>query len=286
MRMVNKSVVKYIIAAFSLVFLILSLWAAYLFRRAEGSVPILNYHQVNNSREVNSLTVNNRDFAKQMNYLVDNGYHTVTLDEVLSSWERGTELPTKPVVITFDDGYADNYEWAFPILKHYNLKATIFLVSDYMDRFDNYLTWANVKEMQESGLISFESHTLSHEELTKLSPGDIEHQLRGSAEALKWRLKKPTHFLAYPCGSYNDDVIRLVKENGYRGAFTVKYGLAAPKDSFFALDRIPVFGGMPRSMIRFKLRLALAPLIEPLSDLKTNLEKGSFPWLSNLIWLP
>jgi len=62
--------------------------------------------------------------------------------------------------------------------------------------------------------------------------------------------------------------------------------LAAQKDSFFALDRIPVFGGMPRSMIRFKLRLALAPLIEPLSDLKTNLEKGSFPWLSNLIWLP
>ena len=277
---------KFVLPMAAVVFLLAAITIGYLFQRAENTVPVLNYHQVNNSRIISPLTVTNRDFAKQMQYLADNGYHTVTVDELILAWEQGAELPDKPVVITFDDGYVDNYEWAYPILKHYNFKATIFLVSDFMDRFDNYLTWDNVKTMHESGLIDFESHTLSHEELTKLKPEEIRHQLTGSRKALEWRLKKPVHCLAYPCGSYNEEVLRLMNETGYKAAFTVNYGLAGSNEPRLALNRIPVFGGMAHGMLRFKLRLAFAPVIAPLSDLKADLQKGGMPWLAELIYLP
>ena len=163
----------------------------YRMHAADRAVPVLNYHQIND-RDENSLTVHTDQFEEEMKYLVDNGYHTITPEEMLDAWENGTPLPDKPVILTFDDGYVDNYKNAFPILQKYNLKATIFLISDFMGTYPNYMTWGEVDEMQQSGLIDFESHTLSHPELDKIPASEIWTQLSASKQALEWRLGKPS----------------------------------------------------------------------------------------------
>ena len=134
--------------AVSLLFLLIG---CVLMRSAPG-VPVLNYHQVE-EKNGNPLTLWPDQFETQMSYLADEGYTTITIDEMMDALENGTPLPDKPVIITFDDGYADNYEYAYPILKKYGFKATIFLIYDFTNAYPNYLTWDQNNEMKESGLI-------------------------------------------------------------------------------------------------------------------------------------
>ena len=202
--------------AICLLLIIAMFCAAWPYR---SGIPVLNYHQINDSAH-NALTVNSKQFEAQMKYLTDEGYHTITPYELSEAMENGSPLPEKPVVITFDDGYLDNYNNAFPILKKYNMKATIFLISDYVGVYPNYLTWDKALEMQEHQ-IDLESHTLNHVELTKTGSADETlHQLIDSRRAIEWHLQKKVEFLAYPCGSYNAEVEELVKQAGYRAAFT------------------------------------------------------------------
>lgn len=272
-----------LLAAFGL---LLAGTLTFLWQKASDSVPVLNYHQINDT-EKNPLTVDTEQFERQMEYLAEEGYHAITPGEMIDCWETGAELPSNPVIITFDDGYLDNYRNAFPILQKYGMKATIFLISDYVSTYPNYLTWDNAKEMQESGLINFESHTLSHVELTETdSAEETRHQLHDSQEALEYHLQKPVRFIAYPCGSYDEEVERLTKDANYRAAFTVNYGLAAPDEQRFVLDRIPIFGCNQHTFLRFKLRLTLAPLFSPLSTWKKDLQNNGHPWLASLIWIP
>lgn len=272
-----------LLAAFGL---LLAGTLTFLWQKASDSVPVLNYHQINDT-EKNPLTVDTEQFERQMEYLAEEGYHAITPGEMIDCWETGAELPSNPVIITFDDGYLDNYRNAFPILQKYGMKATIFLISDYVSTYPNYLTWDNAKEMQESGLINFESHTLSHVELTETdSAEETRHQLHDSQEALEYHLQKPVRFIAYPCGSYDEEVERLTKDANYRAAFTVNYGLAAPDEQRFVLDRIPIFGCNQHTFLRFKLRLTLAPLFSPLSTWKKDLQNNGHSWLASLIWIP
>ena len=259
---------------------------AWFFHGMDAAVPVLNYHQINDTAH-NSLTVSTEQFEAQMRYLSENGYHSITPAEMLDAWENGAELPDKPVIITFDDGYADNYENAFPILEKYRLCATIFLISDYVGTYPNYVTWEQAKHMQESGLIRLESHTLSHATLTELtSSKDIRHQLSGSKQAIEYHLGNQVQFIAYPCGAYTQEITDLTQAAGYRAAFTVNYGWADPGDRHFILDRVPVFGGNRHTFLRFKLRLAYAPLIAPLSRLRDKLYTGGHTAMANLILIP
>lgn len=258
---------------------------AYRMHTADRAVPVLNYHQIND-RDQNSLTVQTAQFEEEMQYLVDNGYHAITPEEMLDAWENGTPLPEKPVIITFDDGYVDNYKNAFPILQKYNLKATIFLISDFMGTYPNYMTWGEVEEMQQSGLIDFESHTLSHPELDKIPADEVWTQLSASKQALEWRLNKPIRFIAYPCGSYDQELERMTKEAGYRAAFTVHYGLASPSENPFVLDRVPIFGCTTHQFLRCRLRLEYAPIFAPLDALSRSLVKDGHTILAKFVPAP
>ena len=202
--------IKRILLFLLIIFLAVLGLCAYRMHSATRAVPVLNYHQIND-RDENSLTVHTDEFDEQMKYLSDNGYHTITPEEMMDAWENGTPLPEKPVILTFDDGYVDNYKTAYPILEKYNLKGTIFLISDFIGTYPNYMTWAQVDEMQQSGLIDFESHTLSHPELDKIPADQVWHQLDSSKKALEWRLGKPINFIAYPCGSYDEELERMTK---------------------------------------------------------------------------
>lgn len=250
-----------------------------------NSIPVLSYHQIND-KDLNPLTVSTSEFDAQMKYLSENGYHTISPAQLISHLEDDAPLPDKPIVITFDDGYKDNYQNAFPILQKYHQNATIFLISDYVNNYEKYLTWEQINEMQQYG-IDFESHTLSHMVLTEAKSDDeLNAQLVKSKEALEWRLGKKIEYIAYPCGNYNRHIIELTKAAGYKGAFTVNFGRSKVGDPVYALDRVPVFGCNSHTYLRFRLRLKCTQIFAPLQTFKTNLIQNNHPFLARLIWVP
>lgn len=206
---------------------------------SEGpKILVLNYHQVQNSH--NSLAVPPADFDAQMNYLSSHGYVSITPEELYSGLSGELELPKKPVLITFDDGYADNYTNAFPILQYYGMRATIFVIPAFVGKYNNYLTWDELREMEDGG-ITIESHTMNHYKLEELPDDEIRSELLNSKQILEENLGHPVEFLAYPTGTYNLHIAGIAKEVGYKGAFTIKYGNVDLGSNFYALERVPIF---------------------------------------------
>lgn len=220
---------------------------------SEGpKILVLNYHQVQN--RANSLAIPPADFEAQMNYLSSHGYVTITPDELYSGLNGELELPKKPVLITFDDGYADNYANAFPILKYYGMRATIFVIPAFVGVYKNYLTWDELREMADNG-ISIESHTMNHFKLEELPDDDIRSELLNSKQILEEKLGYDVEFLAYPTGTYNLHIAGIAKEVGYKGAFTIKYGNVDLGSNFYALERVPIFNSAEHTMKDFYERI-------------------------------
>ncbi|MBO4779456.1 MAG: polysaccharide deacetylase family protein [Selenomonadaceae bacterium] len=219
----------------------------------EGSkILVLNYHQVDNKSSY--LSVPPSDFEAQMKFLVDSGCITITPDELYAGLRGEIELPPKPVLITFDDGYLDNYINAFPILKKYGLHATIFIIPAFTSVYPNYMTWEQLKEMEANG-ITIESHTMNHTKLEELPDDEIRSELINSKNILEENLGHPVEFLAYPTGTYNLHIAGIAQDIGYKGAFTIKYGIVDRGSNFFALERVPIFHS-PTTMKDFYERIA------------------------------
>ena len=217
-------------------------------------VPVLNYHQVNNKFNT-VLTMKPADFEQQIKYLHDNDYHAITLEQ-FDAYMRGEgDLPDRPVLITFDDGYVDNYEDAYPILKKYHMRGTIFLIINLVGT-PGYLTWDQVHEMAADGM-EFGSHTMSHKPLTSFDRQGARYELQASKAAIEKATGKPCEFIAFPEGKYNDMVMEETKEAGYRYAFTVNTGRDFPWDDPYDLDRVPLFEG-PISFNHFRFRLTFS----------------------------
>ena len=202
------------------------------------AVLILNYHMV--KPEFSSLAIDPEDFEQQLVYLQNHGYTTISPSELYAAIEGREALPKNPVLITFDDGYKDNYTIAFPLLKKYHMKATIFVVTNLIGTNANYFTWDEAREMEKSG-ISIESHTATHRSLTDLSDDDIIRELVGSREKAESELGHPVEYIAYPTGTYNLHIAKLVREAGYKAAFTIKYSNVDYNSNIYALERVPVF---------------------------------------------
>jgi len=180
-------------------------------------VPILYYHCVSDKIfGLEELFVSPGEFAKQMKFLQDNNYNVITfadLDKIASI--------KNPVLITFDDGYENNYLEAYPILKKYGFPATIFINTNSLNQ-KNKLKESQVKKMRD--LISFQSHTLSHANLTQLSNSALESELSASKKVLERLTGQKVNVLAYPHGAYNKRVIFAAKKY-YQYAVTNKGGL-------------------------------------------------------------
>ena len=127
------------------------------------AVLVLNYHKIANEHK--SLSVTLDDFEQHMKWLQEYGFTCITPGQLYDFVANGAELPEKPVLITFDDGYKDNYTNAFPIMKKYGMKCTIFVVTGFLGVYDNYLTWDQAKELLDAGF-NIESHTYSHKSMT------------------------------------------------------------------------------------------------------------------------
>ena len=151
-----------------------------------------------------ALFVRPSEFEAHLTLLNDLGYEYLFAEE----W-RITETPS--VIITLDDGYKDNYTNMFPILKAHGAKATIFLVSNLVNT-DGYLTSAQIKEMSDSGLVSFQCHTANHVDLAHMSEDGVRSEFTESVSFIEAITGKPVRALAYPAGSYNDTVLSVVPE--------------------------------------------------------------------------
>ncbi len=205
---------------------------------AQGpKILVLNYHQVANS--FNPLAILPNDFSEQMSYLINNGYIPITPEELDAGLAGELELPPKPVLITFDDGYADNYNNAYPILRSLGIRATIFVIPAFVGK-KNYLTWEQISEMSQNG-ISIESHTMNHYKLEELPDDEIRSELLNSKFALEEHLGTAVNYLAYPTGTYNLHIAGIAAEVGYKGAYTIKYGGVDLGSNMYALERIPIF---------------------------------------------
>lgn len=206
-------------------------------------VPILMYHHLDDlpptATELQlTWTVAPRNFGAQMNWLAQRGFQTITLAQLIAHLKRGQPLPSKPIVISFDDGWAEGYSVAFPVLKKHNFVGTFFVYTDPLDR-PQYLTWAQLQEMSAAGM-DIQAHTLSHPHLRALPADAAAREIAESKRILEKRLGKPVVAFAYPFGEYDSAVIEMVKRAGYESAVTLAPGYHQRADELFTLHRIRV----------------------------------------------
>ncbi|MGE8205757.1 polysaccharide deacetylase family protein [Heyndrickxia sp. NPDC080065] len=205
-----------------------------------AKIPILMYHSISSG---NSLRVPKEEFRAHMKWLKDNGYYTLSPEEAYLVLTQN-KIPTeKTVWITFDDGYEDNYTEAYPILKEYGLKASIFMIGKLIDK-NNHLTTNQMLEMS-TNEISIESHTYSHLELNSLTPSQQMEEMKRSKELFDHMLDQETSILCYPVGQYNEETLKLAEETGYKMALTTEPGAASSDQGLYALHRIRISPGMP-----------------------------------------
>jgi peptidoglycan/xylan/chitin deacetylase (PgdA/CDA1 family) len=205
------------------------------------TVPILMYHSVNPKieKERKNLIVTAELFERQMRFLKKYHYNVVPLESLLPLLKEKKKIPPKTVVITFDDGYKDNYTYAFPILKKYGLAATIFIIVQEVGRpLDDRLSWNEIKQMRDSGLISFGSHAVGPDPLYKMkTEQELRRQIFDSKKILEEKLGREVFAFSYPEGMFDEHIRDLVKEAGYKMAVATNPGKKYANDDLFALKR-------------------------------------------------
>ena len=217
-------------------------------------MPILYYHSVLPDAEVatpNEVTISPEKLREELMLVKELGYTTLTMSEFTAYINDNQPIPEKSILITFDDGYTDNYAHAFPILKELNMKATIFMIASQVDS-GYYMSAAQLREMSDYG-IDIESHTDNHVYLDTLSYDQQLKELKDSKEKLEKILGKEVTSIAYPYGNYNEDTKKAAIAAGYTFGFTTNKGLAKRINNKVELNRIYVSSNY--SLELFKERL-------------------------------
>lgn len=200
-------------------------------------VPILMYHEVVPTSENVLNIVSPQSFRQQMSYLKQKRFRVISFEDLVDSLERKRDFSRRSVVITFDDGMENLYHHAFPVLKEFNLPAIIFMPSAMMGQA-GYLSYEQMLEMQQSGLISFGSHTRDQVYLPELSEEEQDYQIYASQDDLQDALGVEIHFFAYPAGGFTEVTKELLKESGYRAAVTTNRGFDRQQKDLYELKRV------------------------------------------------
>lgn len=222
-----------------------------VYRHWSREVPVLMYHRVQ-ILPGDRLSVPPEAFARQLAYLQERGFHTISLDSLCTHLAQGAPLPTRPVVITFDDAYEDNFTNALPALRQYGMTATVFAISDWVGRENDWeqyrgkpscrtMSWEQLRAWRQAGM-AVGSHTVSHSSLSRLSDEGIRHELVDSKRTLEEQLGASVDFLCYPYGDFDSRVISEAEQTGYHGALAIFEGTSAWRNPRFALRRIPITG--------------------------------------------
>lgn len=218
------------------VFLVIIIGGFLLWLPGHYVVPIIMYHQVTYTDRPQTNWVSPENFEWQMAYLKDHGYNVIRLHELVEAIEEGRSLPRKTAVITFDDGYENNYTQAFKILKKYHFPAIIFVPSDRVNT-EHYLTWEQIKEMIAAG-IDIGSHTRTEAYLPDLMVERQRNEIQASKDILEQNLGITVEYFAYPIGGFSDGIKEIVKNAGYKAACTTNRGYDRFNKDLYELNRI------------------------------------------------
>lgn len=217
------------------------------------TTPILMYHNISYGEGSSFVTPEN--FVKQMEYIKRNGYDVITLDELVRSIKDKRRLKRNKVVITLDDGYQDNFEYAYPVFKKFGFPAMIFLPTDYMGK-KRHLNWGQIRLMSKDK-ISFGGHTKTHLYLGSENNDKIlREEIAGSKKAIEQEVGAPADYFCYPIGGFNARVKEIVKEAGYKGACTTNRGFARMNRDVYEIKRIKVTNSDMTKPFSFWLKLS------------------------------
>jgi peptidoglycan/xylan/chitin deacetylase (PgdA/CDA1 family) len=213
----------------------------YLFLESRYSVPILMYHNIDTNGKNSSLSVSPENFKDQMEFLSRYNYNVISLSELCRAKAEGERLPHNTVVLTFDDGYADNYYSAWPVLKKYNFPATIFVIVNSIGE-EGYLTYPQIREMVSSDIVEIGSHSLGGDYLPSKALAVLEQEIGQSKRTLDAQLNKEIEFFSYPIGGFIPEMQEMLKKYGYKAACTTNKGRTKThlNNEIFALKRIKV----------------------------------------------
>ena len=241
--------------AIKIFFALTLLFAAVFFSLPEPKgFPILEYHNVTNDTETFSLTYNvpPEEFSAQLDYLSQNGYTTITLQDFMRAAHGKGELPEKPIVLTFDDGYENNYTEMLPILEAHGMKAVVYVIANNIGK-EGYLSFEQLRDMQKRG-IEIGSHTADHIPLSTFDDDMVRYEIRDSKLLMEWNGLETIYSLSYPNGDYKKSYEKILREENYLTAVTGDAGLNNFETNPYFLQRVhvrnPHFG-----ILEFKWRL-------------------------------
>jgi peptidoglycan/xylan/chitin deacetylase (PgdA/CDA1 family) len=232
----------------SLFIIIITTWSFYFFyMRPRYTVPVLMYHSIANVPE-STLSVTLENFKKQMQYLEDKGYSVISLEELVDMILVGEKFSRKEVVLTFDDGFEDNYIKAFPVLSKHDMPAIIFLETAHIGSGDMYLSWDQVKVMAKNN-IEFGAHTQTGAYLPSIKESHmLFSEVAQSKSDIESRIGKEVKFFCYPTGGFNDRIKEVVQSSGYKAACTTNRGFDRFNTDVYEINRIKVTDSDMESM--------------------------------------
>ena len=224
-------------------------------------VPILYYHRVADGispRQGVSPSV----FKAQVGYLRKKGYQSIGFEGLADRLQTGTLLPARPVIFTFDDGYLDTYTSAYPILKEAGFSATIFMVSGFIGSWTGWegspenrvplMSRENILTLSADGF-DFGGHTRTHKKLVSISQEEALYEIETGKRDLEELLQKPIHSFAYPYGDFNDQIVSLVKNSGFKAARTVHTGNTHQEKDLLRLSCVKINGLTPAWKFKYYL---------------------------------
>jgi peptidoglycan/xylan/chitin deacetylase (PgdA/CDA1 family) len=257
-----------------------------------NGIPVLMYHHVNKAGSF--INVKPEIFDRQMRFIKDKGYETINTRDYIEIIEQKRQIPKRALMITFDDGWRDNWLYAYPILKKYGLKAVIFIITSLIAikrepsiNEENYilpdhkgclsmirsghssdvmLSWDEIRQMEDSGLIDIQSHSHTHKRWDKMYKNidelmlHLSLELRMSKKIIEEKLNKKCFALCWPWGIHNKDYIDVAKAEGYRLCFTTEKGTNLIHTDPYSIKRI-VIGNVGIFNFRKKLFIYSKPIL-------------------------
>ncbi len=203
-------------------------------------VPVLTWHRVVPMPAVGEpdLIVDPSVFEAELKALHDNGYHPISQAQLFDALYKGAPLPSKPVIISVDDGYVDDVRAILPALKRWHMVATFFIITGRTHE-PGFVTAPQIRELDRAGM-DVGDHTTHHVDLRTLSPDELKAETAGSRHMLQKILGHPTYWFAYPAGEFNDQVVAAVRAAGFTMAYTTEGGTTESTEAPLTMPRLHV----------------------------------------------
>ena len=269
-----RGIVRRLSAGLPLPVLLLAAFAGWILTaEVPAGFPILEYHMVKEDAppKAKPYVVPPEDFAAQLDYLLAEGYTTITPQDYARARKGKQELPEKPIILSFDDGYEDNYRVILPMLEERGMKAVFYVVTNDIG-LPGYMTWDNLFDMERRGM-EIGSHTANHIPLTTLPPEKQREELHLSKLMLEWKGMKTIYSFSYPNGAYDAGIVAMLQEEEYLTAVTGDAGLNDRATNPYLLRRVNI--APPRlGLTEFRLRLMKADIAARLDARIAQLPEG------------